>query len=84
MDDEGRSELPAGRRHGGRLTRRVERIIADLDDVRLASGFVVASGTPGIYAPGKDDDDGLMAPLWDIATTTGWRERTRRRESDTR
>jgi hypothetical protein len=54
----------------GRLTRRVKRIIADLDDVRLDGGFVLASGTPG--STPANDRDRLLAPLWDIATTTSW------------
>lgn len=54
----------------GRLTRRVERIIADLDDVCLDSGFVLARRAAG-HTP-ANDRDGLLAPLWDMATTTSW------------
>ncbi len=54
----------------GRLTRRVQRIIADLNDVRLEGGVVLASGTAG--STPANDRDGLLAPLWDIATTTSW------------
>jgi DNA-directed RNA polymerase specialized sigma24 family protein len=54
----------------GRLTRRVERIIADLDDVCLDSRFVLAPAAAGHTS--ANDRDGLLAPLWDIAITTSW------------
>lgn len=53
----------------GRLTHRVKRIIADLDDVQLAGGLVHGPATGDIAA---HDRDALLRPMWEIPITTSW------------
>jgi hypothetical protein len=53
----------------GRLTHRVKRIIADLDDVQLAGGLVHGPTTGDIAA---HDREALLRPLWEIPITMSW------------
>jgi hypothetical protein len=64
VNDQGR-ETPRGR-----FKHRIERVIGDLDDVRVEAGQVHGPGPAGLVS--ASDRDALLEPLWAIPTTTTW------------